>query len=215
VEEIVSANLLFGTLVLEAMSTTDCRRFINAGSYWEYDSHGRYAPNTLQAATKRAFQDLILYYCRSRGFQALTLTLYDVYGPGDWRCKLIPQLVSALQSGERIRATGGEQGLYFVYIDDVCTGFLHAAREMMAPTPADHRVYALRSDLAVQPKDLVKLLEAVAGRTIDMGWGELPYRDGQIFQPVSSLSRLPGWGAATSLEEGLRRVVAEINAGAA
>jgi len=207
IQPLLAANLLFGTQLLEAMSLGPCSCFVNAGSYWEYASDGRYAPNSLYAATKHAFQDIVAYYCRARGLHAITLVLYDVYGPSDWRGKLIPQLVRALQTGERLAATPGEQTIDFVHIDDVCAGFLHAIRRLLGRDDTGHSVYALRTGSPIRPRDVAARLEAAAGRPLRIGWGEIPYRTDQIFQPAESIPLLPGWRPSVTLEAGLRQAI--------
>ena len=210
VEAIVGANVLLGAQVLEAMAATSCRILVNAGTYWEYDTEGHYAPNSLYAATKRAFQDLIVFYVRFHRLRAITLILFDVYGPSDWRGKLIPSLVAKVRAGKPMPATGGEQRVDLVYIDDVTDGFMRAAallREEGA-NASGHRVFALDTGRRLKVKEVAAVLETVAGRHLDVRWGELPYRDNQIFEPKLATEILPGWSPKVPLEEGLRRVLA-------
>ena len=210
VEAVVGANVLLGAQLLEAMVAASCPTFVNAGTYWEYDADGYYAPNSLYAATKRAFQDLIVFYVRYHRLRAITLMLFDVYGPGDWRGKLISKLVASLQSGAPVAATGGEQRLDFVYIDDVTDGFVRAAAVLQdeGTDAPGHRVFALNTGRRLTLKELVAVLDTIAGRRLNIRWGDLPYRDNQIFVPNRAAVRLPGWSPRVPLEEGLQRLFA-------
>jgi len=207
IQPLLAVNLLLGTQLLEAMSIGPCSYFVNAGSHWEYDSEGRYAPNSLYAATKHAFQDLIEFYCRTRGLKAITLVLYDVYGPSDWRGKLIPLIVRALQTGERLPATPGGQMIDCVHVDDVCAGFIHAAHRLINENDTGHAVYAIRTGEPLRLRDVVAVLESAAGCPLNIGWGELSYRAYQVFQPAESIPVLPGWCPDMTLEAGLRQII--------
>ena len=44
-----------------------------------------YAPNTLYAATKHAFQDILFFYRERRGVRSVSLILYDTFGENDTR----------------------------------------------------------------------------------------------------------------------------------
>jgi nucleoside-diphosphate-sugar epimerase len=204
---LIDANLVFGAQLLEAIASTGCTCLITAGTFWEYAADGSYSPKSLYAAIKRAFQDLVIFYCEAHALRAHTLVLYDVYGPGDWRNKLIPALVNTLRSGAHLPVTAGEQLLDLVYVDDVCEGFLKAAEEALIGCESRHQVHSLRSGRPVSIRELTVVLESLSGRSLDIGWGELAYRFNQIFRPTEVIPTLPGWAPRTSLEEGLRTVL--------
>ena len=180
---------------------------VSAGTYWEFAQDGSYAPNSLYAATKRATHDLLAAYV-PRGLRAITLVLFDVYGPDDWRGKLLPALLKAAAEGRRLPATPGTQRLDMVHIDDVAIALLHAAetaRAMPAPALA---TFAAGSGTPRPLREIVGLLERIAGRDGDPGgiadWGAVPFPPGQVHEPVSVLPRLPGWAPTIGLEQGLR-----------
>jgi nucleoside-diphosphate-sugar epimerase len=110
-------------------------------------------------------------------------------------------------SGETVAATLGEQHLDMVYVDDVVDGLVAATG--LAGGERAPRVYALASGRCVTLRQLAALIEQATGRALKMEWGKLPYREGQIFDPVTTLPPLPGWQPKTPLEDGLRRVVLE------
>jgi len=207
---LVDGNLTFGTRLLAAFCGAGGGIFINAGSYWEYDQNGRYAPNTLYAATKRAFHDLLVYYSSRENITAATLVLFDVYGPGDRRAKLVPQMISSMKQGASLRATGGEQILNLVHVDDVAEGFFKTAAAL--PVPGKQRdcpVYALDGDQPCTVRELAAHISRLAGRELKMNWGALEYGKSQIFRPVTGLPRPPGWRPQVKLESGLRRLLEE------
>ncbi|MBP2294262.1 NAD-dependent epimerase/dehydratase family protein [Azospirillum rugosum] len=204
----LAANVTYGTLLAQALIAAGCRRFVNTGSWWEYDELGGYAPNSLYAASKRAFQDILAHYARQHAMAIVTLVPFDVYGPGDWRGKLLPSLVAAARRGETMATTAGEQMMDLVHVADVAQGFVTAAERTAARNAAGrHQVFALSSGRHTSLRDVVGILEAAFGRPIEMGWGQRPYPPHQVFQPTDRLPNLPGWQARRSLEDGLAELV--------
>jgi nucleoside-diphosphate-sugar epimerase len=204
VDPMIAANIGLGAQLLEAMAQTGCRNLIEAGSYWEYDAAGEYCPNSLYAATKHAFRTLTRYYSRSPGMRVITLLLYDVYGPGDWRGKFLSQLARGLAEGTQLAASPGEQLLDYVHVDDVVRGFtIAAARLERVNAKASAEIFRLDSGRRVRLRDLAQLFASVAGRPLEVRWSERPYSPLQIMDPLHVGPRLPGWEPQVSLEEGL------------
>jgi nucleoside-diphosphate-sugar epimerase len=196
----IEANITFGTRLIDAMSAGGCTRLIYARSYWEFGEDGEDSPNSLYAATKRAFASVVDYSCTRRGLSAIGLVLFDVYGPGDWRGKLLSSLYEASRKGATVPMSPGAQLLDLTHVDDVANAFVNGATLC---GDGGHRTLSVESGRRVSLRELISLVEASTGRTINARFGELPYRNNQIMQPVTTLERLPGWVCQTALEVGL------------
>ena len=133
-DALVDANIRFGLHLLEAMDLEGVSRLVNAGTSWQHFGGAAYEPVNLYAATKQAFEDLVDHYVTARGLRAVTLKLFDTYGPEDRRGKIVPLLVQALRDGRCLELSPGEQCLELTHVDDVCAGFEMAAR--LLPHPA-------------------------------------------------------------------------------
>jgi len=202
ITDIIHSNILLGTHLLEAMAQKGCRRFINTGTYWQHNQAGEYSPNSLYAASKQAFSDIVDYYVHH--VSAITIKLFDVYGKGDTRGKIFNMLDDASKNNKRLDMTAGEQQLRLTHVDDAVAAFLLA--EALLGTPEHQKKHTLYFAGAnpVALKEVVKTYMAVTGKKVDITWGALPYRQGQIMKPYTGI-KLPGWSAQTSLEEGIRK----------
>ena len=87
---------------------------------------------SLYAATKQALAVIVEYYVRVRGLDATTVTLFDTYGPGDVRPKLVPLLLRAARDGAPVDMSDGGQLIDLTYVDDVVAGL---ARSPWRPRP--------------------------------------------------------------------------------
>ncbi|HVY12473.1 MAG TPA: NAD-dependent epimerase/dehydratase family protein [Alphaproteobacteria bacterium] len=206
-EALVQDNVLYGQQLLEALVATSCRRFINTGSYWEYAADGSYCPNTLYAASKRAFQAILQWYAVRHGFSAATLVLYDVYGPDDWRGKLLTALLDQLNHSRPspLAMTQGEQQMDMVHVDDVAEAFLQA--EAVLPQPGViPPAWGVATDRRINLRQLVEIIQQNAGRPLAVNWGAKDYPIHQIMQPAQ-LALVPGWQARYSVEQGLAKLL--------
>lgn len=208
VESLVRSNVLFGAWLLQAAAEVSVKAFVNAGTSWQHYSGDDVRPVNLYAATKQAFEALLDYYCDAAGMSAITLKLFDTYGPEDRRRKLIPLLVDALRDGNKLALSEGDQRLDLLHIHDVCTAFERAA-QMVMEMPKQHVSYTLRTSTRPTLKELVSLLSDVSGRPSPAEFGKRPYRAREIMVPWTGGAPLPGWSPRRELREGLREVWAE------
>lgn len=206
VEPLIASNILFGTQLLEGMRLAGVTALINAGTAWQNFESDDYNPVNLYAATKQAFEDILLYYVQTADIRAITLRLFDSYGPGDTRRKLLSLLVDAMRIGEPLGMSPGDQILDLVHIDDICSAFLHAAEIVLLRDEASHEVFVVSGGERRTLRETVGILEEVAKRKLPITFGVRPYRDREVMEPWNG-PQLPGWHAKVSLREGLRRLL--------
>lgn len=201
---LVEANILFPTQLLEAMAVNGVRLLVNTGTAWQHFENRAYDPVNLYAASKQAFEALLAYYVNALGFSAATLALFDTYGPGDPRPKLMRALWKAAQDGTRLAMTAGEQLLDMVYIDDVADAYLAAERALRDAGAVQLR-YGVSSGAPMRLKDMVAAFEQATGTRLDVGWGERPDRPRDVLRAWTDFQPPPGWQPRVGFAEGLRR----------
>lgn len=206
VDDLVAANLAFATRFAEATTRAGCRRFVAAGTSWQLDARGAERPVSLYAATKAAFEAILAHYAAADGVKVACLRFYDTYGPGDRRRKLLGLLLGALASGERLGLSPGDQRIDLVHVEDVVDALLVAEARLAAAEAGRFERFAVASGRAPTIKELVGVLETVAGRRLPVVFGERPYRRFEVMAPAPG-EILPGWRARISLEEGLSAMI--------
>ena len=211
IRPMLASNIDLGVELLEGLARINGERqgtpsvLVTAGTYWAQGAHGEDAPNSLYAASKRAFEAFLPFYARHCNVPCCSLLLYDVYGPNDPRGKLIPALIdSALApEGVTLALSPGDQLLDLVYLDDVVRGFVVAAEGLRSGS-IDAGRYRLDTGERVSIKTLVSAIGTIAGRSPAVEFGAKPYPPNQIMVPLETGPRLPGWVPAVSLEQGLQ-----------
>ncbi|MDQ0114389.1 NAD-dependent epimerase/dehydratase family protein [Paenibacillus harenae] len=202
-ESMLQSNIIFGTQLAEAMNAHRVPYLINTGTYSQHYNNEDYNPQSLYAATKQAFDDILVYYTEAASLCCTTLELFDSYGPNDPRPKIIPLLIEAYRSGNILAMSPGEQLLDLVYIGDIVDAYVAAAERLLEGRAAGMERFVVATRQPLSLKELVEKLENVTQSKLPIKWGERGYRNREIMIPWNKGVLLPGWQAATPIEKGL------------
>lgn len=206
IDNLFNSNILLGTQLLEAMVANGTRYFINTGSHWQHYKGSSYNPVNLYAATKQAFEDILIYYTEATAIRSLTLKLFNVYGPLDPRNKLFNLFEKAAHNREALAVTEGKQLLDFVYIDDVVRAYEHAANLLPdMPENIHYKSFAVSSGKPVSLRQAARIYENATGDKLKLKWGELPYRKREVMRPWRG-RMLPGWKPRVDLAAGIIKI---------
>lgn len=205
IPELVRDNILFGTQLTDALVAAGTPALINAGTAWQHFESREYSPVALYAATKQAFEDLLKFYTETTPLRALTLKLYDSYGPGDRRKKIFALLKEAAQKGTVLEMTGGEQYIDLVHVDDVVEAFIQAEKHLRA-SKEKYETFSVSSGKPIRVKALVETFSRVTGVNPKVELGKRPYRPREMMTPWNAGPVLPGWKPQVALEEGIARI---------
>jgi nucleoside-diphosphate-sugar epimerase len=207
IDQLMESNIIFGAYILEGLRDCETKNIINTGTFWQHYLNNNYSAVNLYAASKQAFQSIIDFYVESYSIKAITLKLFDNYGPNDSRNKLFNQLSKAAKTGNDIDMTMGEQIINLVYIDDVVESFVVAYDLINDATFNGHSQFKVSSSEEISLKDLVLLYEKTLGKPIKINWGAKPYRDREMFYCPKIGSNLPNWTPKVTLQKGLKLLI--------
>lgn len=206
INDLIQSNIQFSTHLLEAMTVNNVRMLVNTGTAWQHYQNQPYSPVCLYAATKQAFEAILKYYSEVNGIDAITLKLFDTYGPNDTRKKLFNLLDEHSRSGKVLGMSGGDQLIDLVYVDDVIDAYLCAANLLRKKNTNHEMSYCVTSGSPIKLKDIVQRYCQHLGKTVNINWGVLPYRRREVMIPWSTGTVLPGWTLKVSLDEGFSKM---------
>jgi nucleoside-diphosphate-sugar epimerase len=205
VTRLMRSNVEFPAQLLEAMAVNDVRMLINTGTSWQHFRNMEYNPVCLYAATKQAFDAILRFYVDNNGLGAITLKLFDTYGPGDPRPKLVNLFQRAAASGAALAMSPGEQLIDLVYIDDVIDAFMVAFARLRAGLAGGLEEYGISSEAPLPLKEVAATYAQVSGCPLNIEWGARAYRSREVMQPWTAFERLPGWSPKVDLASGFAR----------
>lgn len=208
IEPLIASNVLFGTQLLQALAELESHEatFINIGTSWQHFKGADYDPVNLYSATKQAFEDILAFYVNARRLRALTLKLFDTYGPDDPRPKLVHLLRKMAESGETLQMSGGEQLLDLVHVDDVVSAIQAAERGLAEGSVLPGSSFAVSSGQRLTLRQVVDVYQKATGTQVNVQWGARPYREREVMEPWATGASVPGWAPQWGLKEGLRQI---------
>lgn len=209
--QMVDANIRDSILILDAVNEAGCKKVINTASYWQNRYNRDYAPINLYAATKQAFETLLAHYIENENMSVITLTIFDTYGAGDKRKKIL-NIVYQLKNGETLDLTNGEQKMYLCHIDDIVSGYLTAIKKVKGLEDGKVLKYALReSGEPLALKEILMSAVRIWGKNVNLNFGAIARNKVEIDDPNGYGVILPGWEAKVGLEEGLKKYATEMS----
>jgi UDP-glucose 4-epimerase len=198
---------------LECAREHGVKRFVYAASSSSYGIPDTYpTPETAEirprypyALTKYMGEELVLHWARTYDLPALSLRLFNVYGPrsrttGAYGAVFGVFLAQKL-NGKPFTVVGdGKQTRDFTFVTDVAEAFLRAAE-----SPSSGEVINVGSGNHYSVNRLVELL---GGDVV-----HIPKRPGEpdcTFADIGKIRHLLGWEARVSFEDGVRRMLERV-----
>lgn len=202
VGKLIECNLLFSTQLVEAMVANNVGYLINTGTAWQHFENQNYSPVNLYAATKQAFEDILIYYVNAHAIKVKTLALFDTYGENDPRSKLMSLLWNIVYEQKPLQMSPGNQYIDLVHISDVVRAFILAACNIFEQNEG-HIEYGISSGKPIKLQELVKIFESATGHSLPIVWGGRPYRPRESMVAWTNYKPLPGWEPMIPLEDGI------------
>jgi nucleoside-diphosphate-sugar epimerase len=178
IADLINSNILFGTYILEAMLENNVKNFINIGTQAQHFKNKNYSPVNLYAATKEAFKNILIFY-ETKGIRFKTIELFDTYGDGDTRQKIMELLIAACRNKRPIDLTPGEQFLDLSYIGDICN-FLVSNIDVL--NFIDNETIALSGNI-IKLRSLGTMIEKQFNVHGILKWGAREYRENEMMEP--------------------------------
>ena len=155
---------------------------------------------------------MLVYYVKGCGFSAVTLKLFDTYGPNDPRPKFFSFLKRSLKEKAKVDFSPGDQKLDVIFIEDVVDAYRKAIDYLANQSQARHDIFFIGSGKGLKLKDIVAAFEDVVGEKLDVNWGGREYRPREIMMAeadVSKAKEVLHWEPAYSLKQGLTKMMSE------
>ena len=184
--------------------------FVTYGTSWQTGENGEEEPFNAYAASKTAAEAFLRHFAMD-GVRSATLRLFDTYGPGDRRNKVVNLIADAIARRSDLAMSSGGQVIELVHIRDVLAATDATLATLRDTPPGRHRVYAVRSGEPVTILQVLETMLCIAGieKADFIRPGVHPYRRRERFHLFPDAEVPPGWKPAVPLAEGLRELIDE------
>jgi len=201
IQSLITSNITFGTRLLEASTKSYVKWFINTGTFWQHYENEAYNPVNLYAATKQAFQDIAKFYYETNDINFVTIKLNDTFGEGDTRKKVFNLWQNMIKNNETLGMSPGDQIIDISYIDDIVEAYTLMISHLKNDKNFSYKgdAFSVSSSERMPLKDLAKVFEEATKSTLNINWGERPYRDREVMIPWDKGHPVLGWKQKTFL----------------
>jgi len=198
--------------LLQAFALAGGRRMVAAGSCAEYDWRYGYCsekvtpllPATLYGACKHSLQLVLEAFARQTGLSAAWGRIFFLYGPGEYRTRLVSSVIGAVLKSEPAYCSHGRQIRDFLYVRDVADAFV-ALLESDVSGPVN-----IASGRPLALRDIIYRIAEKAGRQDLIRLGALRAPENEPRLLVADTSRLNsevGWSPGYDLNQGLEETI--------
>lgn len=204
------ANFDTSARLFNALASGRVGRVVVAGSCWEYgEARGSVAehqpainPGTF-ASTKRSLHELLQSLAGKGGFEYQWARIFFVYGAGQRETSLLPSVRAAYATGTAPQVREPETANDFIHVDDAAAGLVALAEADIASG-----AYNLGTGVATPVGDVVNRVAASFGKPRPFATP----RTSKGFWADMSKTFATGWRPRLDIDEGVTRVLAELEA---
>jgi len=219
--DLLSVNVIGAQNLLHALSAAACTPKVTMfGTAYEYkqsdspiDEKHVLSPKSPYAISKATLSYVLAQY--SNRFPIDYLRLFNIYGPGEPKERLIPYLVEKAHANETVALTAGEQLRDFMFVGDLMK-ILRDLLSAPAPQLGQLRVINVGTGRANSVRNFVEIAASVLqenGLPVKLDLGAIPYRLEDPMRCVADNSRLMsiiGKPSITDLRAGVELTIKEL-----
>jgi len=137
-------------------------------------------------------------------FKVRDLFFFTLYGIGDRPNHLVPLLLNAASSGDKIELSPGHQLMNLLYVDDAVQNIVDC---ISSESPLSYSKNYVWTENYFTVKQLVSTIESTIGEKINCDWGSRGYAGHEMMNPWPiPMQQLTNFVAPTALEDGISKI---------
>jgi nucleoside-diphosphate-sugar epimerase len=197
--------------VLRMMGDLSCRRFVSAGTCFEYrltadrlTETTPLQPHDLYGACKKSLFEVAQPFSALTGISVVTPRIFYSYGPYEDERRLVPSIAQALLRGEAANVTPGEQVRDYLHVEDIAAAICAVARSEVTGA------VNIASDVPMTIAEVATRIGRLLDRSDLINLGALKYREGEPMHIVGDSTILRtkvGWSPAFTIDSGLSQTI--------
>lgn len=209
IKKLIDSNILFISILLNAVSRLDLDLFINTGTFAEYSNgDDEYSPAYFYSATKTASRSILNYYSNTYSFKQCTVVPYTIYGGKSESKKIIDLILESTESKRKLELTPGDQVLDFIHIDDVISFYQCLINNVNKIS--DKSNFKLGTAKGHNLKEVANKVELLTNKKTNISWGAKDYRKCDVMYAVADLDEINNqltWTPKVSIDIGISKLI--------
>jgi dTDP-glucose 4,6-dehydratase len=164
-------------------------------------------PLSTYAVSKLATDRLCYTLHHEQGIPVVILRQFNVYGPRETQPYIIPEIITQLSRGNKLKLGNIQARRDLTYVEDAAKG----AIALMKTKGTEGQVFNMGTGKDWSVKDMAEIIGGLMGHeriNIEVDKARLRPLDVSVLRcNHSKMSKLTGWQPKVSFEEGLRRTI--------
>jgi nucleoside-diphosphate-sugar epimerase len=167
IENIIKSNVLFSTILLDAVVNIKIKKFVNLGTVWQHFNDTKNLAFNLYAATKQSFECIFNYYKNQyKKIKFYNILLTDTFGANDKRKKLVPTLLKNFKNKNQNKINIPKNlSMNLVNINEVTK-----CLNILLKNNSKSNNYVIKSKQDVKIFDLINFLNDNLEKKIKVNW---------------------------------------------
>ena len=201
IDQAVRVNVLGTCDLIASAAKAGIPRLLNVGSCFEYGEASRpvresdvLRPMGVYGITKAAASELALEMGRRTGLPVAVARVFSLWGPGEPAHRFVPQILCACLRRETVRLTPCAQKRDYLHVEDAASMLIDLCVSRRYP---DGQILNVGSGRETRLSDFARRIARVLGGERFLGFGRLPYRDGEAMRLTADISKLRKWTRPT------------------
>lgn len=221
VKQVVETNLMFTSLVAEAISHTECQYFVNTGTFTEFYSGSlieesrstdAYCPNNFYSASKTAARALLNFWQKVSKWKWVNVIPYSPYGRYNETTKVFDLIYQSIGASDAMKLSEGKQVLDFIHVDDIAR-FYVTLLSQLEEIKEDYVQLYLGTGEGHSLREVADMMQKIIGIQPNVQWGALAYRPMDTMYATAPIEKNPkwfSWHAELSLEDGIQIYINDV-----
>lgn len=191
-----------------------CRRnnasIIYAGSYFygnplylPTDENHPIILESPYAVSKYSGEQLCFSYAKKYGFNAISLRIFNPYGPGQNEVMVVPHMISEMLENKQITIADGRPKRDFLFIEDLIESYTSALSKIDCLSGIYNVGYGQNWSI----EEIAKMLIEIHGEKVEI-LDHHNQRPNEILETLAGIQKIKselGWVPKVSIEQGLRK----------
>lgn len=161
-------------------------------------------PNNPYALSKHLAEQLCEFYATYHGVAVTVIRPFNVFGPGQRREFLIPEILEQIRIGREIRLKDLEPKRDYVYLNDVVEALVKTLC-----VGAGYNVINIGSGISYSVREMVDIIQHVAGTDLPVVSDAMvrPQEIPDVRADITRAQELLGWAPHHSFAEGIAKML--------
>ena len=198
---LLNTNINLPIQLLELSNKNNIEVFLNTDSFFNNPKYS-YSYLSDYTLSKKHSLEWIKLLAATSTCKVVNMKIFHMFGKEDSPSKFIPFIVDKIKSNETsLDLTPGNQTRDFIYVKDVVTAFECVVNSISKLNK--YQEFDVGTGVSYTIKDLVLLIKDITTSKIQLNFGAIPYREGEIMDSKIESYKLNklGWKPKYSLKK--------------